>query len=40
MKGYLFGDYKVSIENEDYSEAIEFLRGNDISISISINRRN
>lgn len=32
--------YRVSIENEDYSEAIEFLRGNDISTSISINSRN
>jgi ABC-type phosphate/phosphonate transport system substrate-binding protein len=32
--------YKVSIENEDYSEAIEFLRENDISIGISINSRN
>lgn len=32
--------YRDSIENEDYSEAIEFLRGNDISISISINSRN
>ena len=32
--------YKTSIENEDYSEAIEFLRENDIGIGISINSRN
>ena len=32
--------YKDSIENEDYSEAIKFLRENKISISISINGRN
>jgi hypothetical protein len=32
--------YIDSIENEDYSEAIEFLCENKISISISINGRN
>jgi hypothetical protein len=32
--------YTTSIENEDYSEAIDFLRENNISIGISINDRN
>jgi hypothetical protein len=32
--------YTTSIENEDYSEAIDYLRENNVSIGISINDRN
>lgn len=32
--------YKKSIENEDYSEAIDFLKENDIGITIHINSKN